>query len=66
MAGSRVVPIFYDLPTDEIIALTEAVDGILFTGGGADITNSTSLYKKAGHTILSTALLSEIPLWGEV
>lgn len=38
-AGARVVPIPYDSTTDELDHLFDSLNGLLFTGGGTDLSN---------------------------
>jgi len=47
-AGGRVVPIFYNTPTDELDILFNSINGILFPGGGADL-NNTKLYQTGSY-----------------
>eukprot|EP00029_Vermamoeba_vermiformis_P011313 TRINITY_DN6185_c0_g1_i1.p1 TRINITY_DN6185_c0_g1~~TRINITY_DN6185_c0_g1_i1.p1 ORF type:complete len:315 (+),score=87.22 TRINITY_DN6185_c0_g1_i1:416-1360(+) len=53
-AGARVVPIFYNATRAELKHMFNSVNGVLFPGGGADLTNTT-LYL-AGKYIYDLAL----------
>lgn len=39
MAGAKVVPIIYTTPKDELYALLDRLNGVLFTGGSLDLVN---------------------------
>jgi gamma-glutamyl hydrolase len=49
------VPIHFDTPQDELTAMLGNVNGLLFPGGGADLTNTTD-FAKAGRTLWQYAL----------
>jgi len=67
-AGARVVPIRYDLSTEELVALAKSVNGVLFTGGGPSLLPG-SAYLAAAKTLFDTVVAQNkagihIPLWG--
>ena len=69
MAGGRAVPIKFGDATSEIDQLMEGLNGVLFPGGGADITNLTSPYYQFAAHIWNKALsLNDqgvhFPVWG--
>ncbi|KAL9656722.1 hypothetical protein ABK040_002989 [Willaertia magna] len=45
-AGARVVPIPYHLPQEELRYIFESINGILFPGGGTDLTNADGSFSK--------------------
>ena len=44
-AGARVVPVHYDASQVEIVTLLGQINGLLFPGGGADLSNTTAFAK---------------------
>ncbi|KJE96753.1 gamma-glutamyl hydrolase A [Capsaspora owczarzaki ATCC 30864] len=67
-AGARVAPIFYNETADNVRTLVASLNGVLFTGGGADISVGTQFYSTA-LVIYNTILqLNDagiyMPLWG--
>jgi len=49
--GGRVVPIFYDSPKTELLTIFNQINGVLFPGGGADITVNSPLYNTAKYLL---------------
>lgn len=68
MAGARVVPIPYDANATVITSLLSSVNGVLFTGGGLNLTPNTTYYQTAqlifNTTIAANAKGVYFPLWG--
>ena len=70
--GARVVPVRYTLPQEEMVALLHTLNGVLFTGGGADFFNSDGTltpFGAAGKTVVDTVVDMNkkgtyFPLWG--
>lgn len=46
-AGGRVVPIMYDATQSELATILSQINGVLFPGGGADISVGSTLWKTA-------------------
>mmetsp|Transcript_34599 Transcript_34599/g.90608 ORF Transcript_34599/g.90608 Transcript_34599/m.90608 type:complete len:313 (+) Transcript_34599:629-1567(+) len=68
-AGGRVIPLRYDYPLDKLTDLFGKINGILFPGGGADITHLQSKYMVAVQHLWSLALAANdngdfFPVWG--
>jgi len=49
--GGRVVPIFYDSTQTELLNIFNQINGVLFPGGGADITVNSPLYNTAKYLV---------------
>jgi len=47
--GGRVVPIFHNATIKELDSLFDSINGILFPGGGADLSPDTQIFKSAKH-----------------
>jgi len=67
-AGARVVPIFYNNSVADITALVNSINGVLFPGGGSDLSDGTLIHR-AGQTIFKRAIEINdqggyFPLWG--
>lgn len=67
LAGARAVPVFTNEPEDYYVNLFNAVNGILFPGGEADLVSSG--YSRAGSILYKLALQANhnnthFPLWG--
>ena len=67
-AGARVVPIHYTADDATLTELVGSVNGVLFAGGSASLSN-TSTYYKAGKTVYAAAVKANeagqhFPLWG--
>jgi len=54
-AGARVVPIPYDAPAENITYLLKQLNGVLFTGGGADLNKTDQETGKLGPTNITAA-----------
>ena len=71
-AGAQVVPVQWDLPTDQLDALLGKLNGILFTGGGtpglSNTTNPAPIYAVFQHIVNyvldQNANGAYYPLWG--
>ncbi len=68
-AGARVVPIRYDTSREEMERLFGFVNGVLFTGGGVDLSDLSAPYMRAaGHlfnlTVEANTRGDFSPLWG--
>ena len=68
-AGARVVPLLYDLSYTKLDELLDAVNGVLFTGGGLSLGEHTRYYQTAEHIFARATKLWEsarepLPLWG--
>jgi len=50
-AGGRVVPILYDSPQSELLTLFNQVNGVLFPGGGAEISVNSPIYNTAKYLV---------------
>lgn len=66
-AGARVVPIFVNREEDYYVKIFNAVNGILFPGGGVDALNSS--YGRAATVLYNLALEANqngtvFPIWG--
>ncbi len=66
-SGARVVPIMNDLSEDETVKLFNSINGVLFPGGGVNL--STSGYAKIGKRIVDLAITAfdkgdYFPIWG--
>ena len=66
--GARVVPIYYDLPADDLEGLMSKLNGVLFTGGPAK-PNTNSLYFQTATRIYElvekfNSQGTHYPLWG--
>lgn len=66
-AGARVVPIRIDLEKEQLEKLFNSINGVLFPGGGASLSNSG--YLKTGKIIYDLAVKAcdsgdKFPLWG--
>jgi gamma-glutamyl hydrolase len=57
-----VIPLRFDDSLDNLVKYAGYVDGILFTGGDADIKQGK--YRDAGAALYNTAMKNNIPLWG--
>ena len=70
MAGGRAVPLKYgDASLAEIDTLMEGLNGVLFPGGGADITDASSPYYQFAAHIWNKAIAlndqgQHYPVWG--
>lgn len=68
MAGAKVVPIPYDLPTDQLKTLHSYLNGVLFTGGGLSLAFDTQYYQTAQMlydlTLAANDAGDYMPLWG--
>lgn len=67
-AGARVVPVHYDSTDEELGSIFSQINGLLFPGGGADLTNGT-LIRRSGQALYNRALAANdagdvFPLWG--
>eukprot|EP00455_Lapot_gusevi_P039032 TRINITY_DN4373_c0_g1_i12.p1 TRINITY_DN4373_c0_g1~~TRINITY_DN4373_c0_g1_i12.p1 ORF type:complete len:341 (-),score=132.40 TRINITY_DN4373_c0_g1_i12:100-1122(-) len=67
-AGARVVPIFYDMTTTEVKSVLDNVNGVLFTGGDASLTDTSTFFKTV-QLIYNTVVDKNsqgvyFPLWG--
>ena len=67
-AGARVVPVHYDSTRAELTALFHSINGVLFPGGGADLSNTT-LIRRSGQILYDLAIAANdagdsFPLWG--
>jgi gamma-glutamyl hydrolase len=67
-AGARVVPIHYDSTRAELTSLFHSINGVLFPGGGADLSNTT-LIRRSGQILYDLAIAANdagdsFPLWG--
>jgi gamma-glutamyl hydrolase len=61
-AGARVVPIPYEAETEELDYLFESMNGFLYTGGGADMSDAAKyLYSKA---VQANDEGDFFPVWG--
>lgn len=60
LSGCRAVPIYYDMPEEELLTLLTNINGVLFTGGGLDLINETTgvqhQYYKTARVIFKYAL----------
>ena len=69
-SGGRVVPLLYDWSDSELAEAFDAVNGILFTGGGVDIARQSNAeakqYLHAASVLFNLTLTSSdwVPLWG--
>jgi gamma-glutamyl hydrolase len=50
-AGGRVVPIRYDASTTTLDSIFKEINGVLFTGGSADISVNSKLYNTAKYIV---------------
>ena len=67
-AGARVVPVHFDASDSELDATFRSVNGLLFPGGGADLSIGTRL-RTAAARLYNAALSSNdagdvFPIWG--
>jgi len=67
-AGARVVPIHYDSSDSELRAIFGSINGVLFPGGGADLSNTTRM-RHSGQVLYNLAIAANdaggsFPLWG--
>lgn len=70
-AGAQVVPIHWDLPTDQLDTLLSQLNGVLFTGGNTffyNQTDNTPAYEAFQHIIMyvvnQNIAGNFYPLWG--
>jgi len=67
-AGARVVPVFYDAPLANLTTLFFQINGLLFPGGGADLTTNNTFTIAARHLYdLAIAANNQgdyFPIWG--
>ena len=45
-AGAKVIPISYTISESDLLTLLSKINGVLFTGGGLDLENPTTLEYK--------------------
>ncbi len=45
-AGARVAPLKYDMPVAELQTMMRGLNGVLFTGGGADLTDGQPFFEQ--------------------
>jgi gamma-glutamyl hydrolase len=69
MAGGRAVPLKFGDATSEIDTLMDGINGVLWPGGGADITDPTSKYYQFASYIWKKAIEKNdngihFPQWG--
>ena len=67
-AGARVVPVHFDASDSELDATFRGINGLLFPGGGADLSVGTRL-RAAAARLYNSALASNdagdvFPIWG--
>ena len=43
LAGAKVIPISYTMATSDLLTLLGKINGVLFTGGGIDLVNTSTL-----------------------
>lgn len=68
-SGGRVVPLMYDSPLPVLDELFDSVNGVLFTGGEANVSDLGSKYMRAAAHLLGRMLEANrrgvsVPLWG--
>ncbi|GKT14799.1 putative multi-domain containing protein [Aduncisulcus paluster] len=69
-AGARVVPLFFDIPDEEIDRILDSVNGVLFTGGEDFISlDPENAYTHTAHRVLDRVKEYNdqgitFPLWG--
>ena len=67
-AGARAVPIHYTADEATLTELVNSVNGVLFAGGSASLSN-TSTYYQAGQVVYNAAVKANdagqhFPIWG--
>jgi gamma-glutamyl hydrolase len=68
LAGARVVPIHFNSTASQLAYLMQRLNGVLFTGGGTDLSPGSKFYA-TGRQIYDTAAAINangdyFPLWG--
>jgi gamma-glutamyl hydrolase len=66
-AGARVVPIAHDVDTQLLDHLLASLNGVLFTGGGLDLSQWSSPYMLTARHIFASATANAsapLPVWG--
>jgi len=63
-AGGRVVPLVFDMPSNQLNAIMGQLNGLLFPGGAAPINSKSSKYANFSRELYDLAVKREIPLWG--
>mmetsp|Transcript_14947 Transcript_14947/g.28269 ORF Transcript_14947/g.28269 Transcript_14947/m.28269 type:complete len:360 (-) Transcript_14947:213-1292(-) len=67
-SGGRAVPVHYDAPSSQLKDLFGSINGILFPGGGASLTNTTK-YATGARYMFDLAIQANdegdhFPIWG--
>lgn len=67
-AGGRVVPIPYNATAEQVIQLFSQLNGVLFTGGDADLSNGSPFFEQVkfifGLVFAMNQAGTYLPLWG--
>lgn len=63
-AGGRVIPLRFDLTKNQIDEVFSKLNGVLFTGGGLDLTLNSKYVETASRFLELAIAAGDFPLWG--